>query len=88
MNARSASTCSAASAGGRCRWCDEEHDNLYEPSPRFTRPSGRAFVHIQGCGPEMDGCYTVIEWDDVHRPTGLAFYTRTGWMIDYVPWEG
>ena len=71
-----------------CRFCDEEHDSLYEPSSSFTERTGRAFVHVPGCWPEMSGCASWLEWDDRHRPTGLALRTATGWMIDYVPWEG
>jgi len=71
-----------------CRFCDEAHDGLYEPPPSRTAYTGRAFNHIPGCGPEMDGCTSWIEWDDNHRPTGIVLYSATDWMIDYTPWEG
>ena len=70
-----------------CRQCDEEHDSLYAPPP-CSAHTGPALNKVRGCWPEMDGCYTMIEWDDAMRPTALAFYSATGWMIDYVPWEG
>ena len=68
-----------------CRFCDEEHDGLYEPPPYSTERAGPAFVHIPGCGPEMAGCAAWLEWDDAARPTGMALRTATGWMIDYTP---
>ena len=71
-----------------CRQCDEEHDSLYDPSPRPTAPVPPAFLHIPACGPEMPACASWLEWDDMPRPTGLALRTAAGWMIDYTPMEG
>jgi len=71
-----------------CRWCDEAHDGLYEPPLSRTAYTGRAFVHVPGCWPEMAGCSSWLEWDVHDRPAGLALYSATDWMIDYTLWEG